>query len=42
MCKSLEHFLGERRSFALVFGFELSEKVIGELRDIFAAFAERR
>src|ERR1700760_4838913 len=42
MRKSLEHFLGERRSFALVLCLELGEEVVGEERDIFAAFAERR
>src|SRR5579862_2819866 len=42
MGEGLEHFFGERRSFALVLRFELRQEIVGERRDVFAAFAKRR
>ena len=42
MSEGLEHFLRERGGFALVLRFELRQKIIGEQRYVFAAFAERR
>ncbi len=42
MGEGLKHFLGERRSFALVLCLKLCEEIVGQRRDVFAAFAQRR
>src|ERR1700722_5540564 len=42
MGEGMKHFLGKRRSFALVLYFEQGQKVIGERWDVFATFAKRR
>ena len=42
MGEGLKHFLGERRSFALVLCLKQCEEIVGQRRDVFAAFAQWR